>query len=145
MDRNTSIIELKGVGEKTQKLFAKLNLYTVGDLLAFYPRDYENFREPVTIERAGPGEVCAVRAVVAGIPNEKRVRNLHILNVNVSDGTGNLQLTFFNMPFLKKKKTTGETLLLSYRFNIVKMQKIPVAFGHPPTHGSDTRLYGYRS
>lgn len=107
MDRSTSIIELKGVGEKTQKLFAKLNLYTVGDLLTFYPRDYENFREPVTISHASPGEVCAVRAAVAGIPNEKRVRNLHILNVNVSDGTGNLQLTFFNMPFLKKTLKQG--------------------------------------
>lgn len=107
MDRSTSIIELKGVGEKTQKLFAKLNLYTVGDLLTFYPRDYENFHEPVTISHAGPGEVCAVRAAVAGIPNEKRVRNLHILNVNISDGTGNLQLTFFNMPFLKKTLKQG--------------------------------------
>ena len=107
MDRNTPIIELKGVGEKTRQLFARLNLYTVGDLLAFYPRDYENFREPVTINHAGPGEVCAVRAAVAGIPNEKRVRNLHILNVHVSDGTGNLQLTFFNMPFLKKTLRQG--------------------------------------
>ena len=107
MDRNTSVIELKGVGEKTQKLFARLNLYTVGDLLAFYPRDYENFREPVTIDHAAPGEVCAVRAAVTGIPNEKRVRKLHILNVNVSDGTGNLQLTFFNMPFLKKTLRQG--------------------------------------
>jgi len=107
MDRSTPIIELKGVGEKTQKLFAKLNLYTVGDLLAFYPRDYESFREPVTISQAAPGEVCAIRAAVAGIPNEKRVRNLHILNVNVSDGTGNLQITFFNMPFLKKTLRQG--------------------------------------
>ena len=107
MDRNTSIIELKGVGEKTRKLFAKLNLYTVGDLLSFYPRDYENFREPVTISHASPGEVCAVRAAVAGIPNEKRVRNLHILNVNVSDGTGSMQLTFFNMSFLKKTLKQG--------------------------------------
>lgn len=107
MNRSTPIIELKGVGEKTQKLFAKLNLYTVGDLLAFYPRDYDNFREPVPIGSAVRGEVCAVRGAVTGIPNEKRVRNLHILNVNVSDATGNLQLTFFNMPFLKKTLKQG--------------------------------------
>lgn len=107
MNRNTPVLELKGVGEKTQKLFAKLNILTVGDLLAFYPRDYENFRDPVTIGHANAGEVCAVRAAVSGIPNEKRVRKLHILNVNVSDGTGNLQLTFFNMPFLKKTLKQG--------------------------------------
>ncbi len=107
MDRSTPVIELKGVGEKTRKLFEKLNIYTVGDLLSFYPRDYENFREPVTIGHAAPGEACAVRAAVAGIPNEKRVRSLHILNINVSDGTGSMQLTFFNMPFLKKTLRQG--------------------------------------
>lgn len=107
MDRVTPIIELKGVGEKTQKLFAKLEIYTLGDLLSFYPRDYETFRAPVPISQAAPGEVCAIRGAVAGIPNERRVRKLHILNVNVSDGTGNLQLTFFNMPFLKKTLKQG--------------------------------------
>lgn len=130
MDKSTPIIELKGVGEKTRKLFAKLNLYTVGDLLAFYPRDYENFREPVTISHVSSGEVCAVRAAVAGIPNEKRVRNLHILNVNVSDGTGNLQLTFFNMPFLKKTLKQGGfyifrgTIQTRGNFRIMEQPKI---------------------
>lgn len=107
MDRNTSIIELKGIGEKTQKLFRKLNIETVGDLLAAYPRDYEVFHDPVKIRCLTPGETCAVYAVVSGIPNEKKVRKLSILNVHVTDGTGNLQLTFFNMPFLKKVLKQG--------------------------------------
>lgn len=107
MERNTPIIELKGVGEKTRKLFQKLNIETVGDLLTAYPRDYEIFEEPVKISRLTPGETCAVYAAVAGIPNEKRVRKLSILNVNISDGTGSMQLTFFNMPFLKKVLKQG--------------------------------------
>lgn len=107
MERNTPIIELKGVGEKTQKLFQKLDIDTVGDLLTAYPRDYEIFEEPVKISRLTPGETCAVYAAVAGIPNEKRVRKLSILNVNISDGTGSMQLTFFNMPFLKKVLKQG--------------------------------------
>ena len=107
MEQNTPIIELKGVGEKTQKLFQKLGIETVGDLLASCPRDYEIFREPVRINRLTPGEICSVCAAVAGIPNEKKVRKLSILNVNVSDGTGTLQLTFFNMSFLKKALKQG--------------------------------------
>lgn len=107
MERNTPIIELKGVGEKTQKLFQKLDIETVGDLLTAYPRDYEIFEEPVKISRLTPGETCAVYAAVAGIPNEKRVRKLSILNVNISDGTGSMLLTFFNMPFLKKVLKQG--------------------------------------
>lgn len=107
MNRNTPIIEIKGVGEKTQALFRKLDVETVGDLLSRYPRDYEIFREPVKLDRLKVGETCAVYAAVSGIPNEKRVRRLTILNVTVSDGTGQLQLTFFNMPFLKKVLKQG--------------------------------------
>lgn len=107
MDKNTPLIELKGIGEKTQKLFAKLDVRTVGELLRAYPRDYEVFEEPVEIEKAEPGEVCAVRAAVSGIPNEKRMRSLHILNINIADVSGRMQLTFYNMPFLKKTLRQG--------------------------------------
>lgn len=107
MDKNTPITELKGIGEKTRQLFTKLNIQTVGGLLAAYPKDYETFEQPVRINRAAPGEVCAFHAAVSGIPNEKRVRKLHILNVNISDGSGSLTLTFYNMPFLKKTLKQG--------------------------------------
>ena len=107
MDGKSPITELKGIGEKTQKLFGKLNIRTVDELLAAYPKDYELFREPVRIDSAESGKVCAVHAAVAGIPNEKRIRRLSILNVNLSDGSGSLQLTFFNMPFLKKTLRQG--------------------------------------
>lgn len=107
MDRDTPIMELKGVGEKTGKLFGKLDIRTVGELLMAYPRDYEVFGEPVKISRAVSGELCAVRAAVSGIPNERRIRSLSILNVLIADDTGRLQLTFYNMPFLKKTLRQG--------------------------------------
>lgn len=107
MDKDTPMIDLKGVGEKTRKLFAKLEIGTVGNLLEAYPRDYENFARPVEISSAAPGEVCAVYAAVSRIPNEKRVRSLHILNVDIGDGSGSMQLTFYNMPFLKKTLKRG--------------------------------------
>lgn len=107
MNQDTPVIDVKGVGEKTQKLFQKLNIRTVGDLLRSYPRDYEIFGEPVKIAGAVPGEVCAVYAAVSGIPNEKKVRKLTILNVNIADETGIMGLTFFNMPFLKKVLKPG--------------------------------------
>ena len=107
MNRNTSILELKGVGEKTRKLFEKLDIRTVGDLLDHCPRDYEIYEEPMKISQAASGSVCAVYGAVTGIPNERKVRRLHILNVNISDGSGSMQLTFFNMPFLKKVLKQG--------------------------------------
>jgi ATP-dependent DNA helicase RecG len=107
MDYNSPVIEIKGVGEKTCRLFEKLDIHTVGDLLNHFPRDYETFEEPVPIKNAAPGQVNAVYVQVTSIPNLKKVRNLSILNVNVKDDTGIMQLTFFNMPFLKNVLKPG--------------------------------------
>ena len=107
MNDHTPIIDIKGIGEKTQKLFQKLDIFTVGDLLTHYPRDYEIFKEPVLISDAVPGEVCAVRVCVIGIPNLKKIRNLNVLNVTVRDASGGMQLTFFNMPFMKNLLKSG--------------------------------------
>lgn len=107
MNQNTPIIQIKGIGEKAAAYFSKLNIETVGDLLSHYPRDYEHFLPPVPIKDATPGEICALHVTVSGIPNLKKVRNLTILNVNVTDMSGGMQLTFFNMPFLKKVLKPG--------------------------------------
>lgn len=107
MNSTTPITELKGVGEKTAKLFEKLDIRTIGDLIAHYPRDYETFHEPVPVAEAKSGEVCAIYASVTGIPNKKQVRNLSILNVTVRDSSGAMQMTFFNMPFLKNVLKPG--------------------------------------
>lgn len=107
MNCNTPITELKGVGEKTGKLFEKIDIRTVGELLTHYPRDYETFRDPVPIAEAACGEVCAVNVSVVGFPNQKKIRNLTILNVTVKDASGAMQLTFFNMAFLKNVLKPG--------------------------------------
>jgi ATP-dependent DNA helicase RecG len=107
MNENTPIIEVKGVGEKSRALFAKIDVTTAGELISHYPRDYEAFAQPVDIAHAAAGETCAVYVTVAGIPNQKKIRNLVILNVNVRDASGAMQLTFFNMPFLKKTLKPG--------------------------------------
>ena len=107
MNPNTPITEIKGVGEKARALYAKIDVTTVGGLLSHYPKDYETFSLPVQVAGAVPGEICAVHVMVAGIPNQKKVRNLTILNVNVRDESGGMQLTFFNMPFLKKTLKPG--------------------------------------
>ncbi len=107
MNQNTPIIELKGVGEKSKELFSRIDVATVGDLLSHYPRDYETFAPPVPVKETVPGEICAVYCSVAGIPSQKKIRSLTVLNVLVRDISGGLQLTFFNMPFLKKTLKPG--------------------------------------
>ncbi len=99
---------IKGVGEKTAALFGRINVFTVEDLIGHYPRDYETYDAPVSIREASPGSVQAVYGQITAIPNVKKVRNLSILNVILKDDKGDsIQLTFFNMPFLKKVLKPG--------------------------------------
>lgn len=99
---------IKGVGEKTAALFGKINVFTVEDLIGHYPRDYETYDAPVSIREASPGSVQAIYGQITSIPNMKKVRNLSILNAILKDGSNDsIQLTFFNMPFLKKVLKPG--------------------------------------
>lgn len=99
---------IKGVGEKTAALFGKINVFTVEDLIGHYPRDYETYDAPVSIREASPGSVQTIYGQITAIPNVKKVRNLSILNAILKDGSNDsIQLTFFNMPFLKKVLKPG--------------------------------------
>ena len=111
MNLQSDITTIKGVGEKSATLFRKLHIETVRDLLFFFPRDYETFQEPVAIADAQVGELSTIRGIITGQPLVKQVRNLKILTVTVRDATGNMQLTFFNMPFLKNTLKTGQFYL----------------------------------
>ena len=52
MDRNSAISEVKGIGAKTEELFHKLGVYTVGDILLHYPRTYVRFPEAKQVNEA---------------------------------------------------------------------------------------------
>ncbi len=101
MDSNTGITEIKGVGEKTAKLFRKVGIQTVGDLLHSYPRDYEDFKEPLAISDCRAGELCSVRACLVGNISAKKVRSLTVLNFVIRDAGGEISMTYFNMPYVK--------------------------------------------
>lgn len=107
MEANDKITVIKGIGEKTEKLFLKLGIETVQDLLEHYPRGYEEFERPVPISTATEGVTIAIEASTVATPKIKKVRNLQIVNAAVKDTTGTLQLTWFNMPFLQKTLHSG--------------------------------------
>ncbi len=107
MDLRTPLTEIKGIGEKTAKLFAKLQIYRIGDLLAHYPRNYQTFQTPVLLREAPIGELCSVQAVITGQAGLRHVRNLSILAFRAQDESAAMQITFFNMPYLKSTLKPG--------------------------------------
>ena len=62
MNDKTPLRELKGVGEKTEKLFQKIGITTAEELLRYYPRTYDIYEEPVEIASAGGGQTVSIRA-----------------------------------------------------------------------------------
>lgn len=107
MDLTTNIQSIKGVGEKSAALFAKLNIYTVQDLLRFYPRGYETFDAPVDISGAVGDKIQSFYLRITKSATVKKVRNLTILNFTGADNTGTVTLTFFNMAYLKNTLKPG--------------------------------------
>ncbi|MBQ7918848.1 MAG: ATP-dependent DNA helicase RecG [Lachnospiraceae bacterium] len=103
------ITQLKGVGDKTAKLFQKLHIETVEQLLHHFPRDYETFKRPVSIAEAYVGQMHSVCAKISGTVSIKKVRNLTIVNVIIKDASGAMTLTFFNQPYLKNVLKSGAT------------------------------------
>lgn len=111
MNEAAPIRTLRGIGEKTEKLFEKLGVRTLGDLLAYYPREYDIFCAPVSIGEARDQEKVAVTGVVTGSVEVRRVRNLTIASTVISDLTGRCRLTWFNMPFIRNILTRGGTFV----------------------------------
>lgn len=99
---------LKGVGEKTAALFEKLHVYTAEELVSYYPRDYEQFQEPVPLDKASVEEIAAVEGRLAGNVATRHVRGLSITTFEVSCEGGALYMTYFNMPYLKNSLKRGQ-------------------------------------
>ncbi len=99
---------LKGVGEKTAALFEKLHVYTAEELVSYYPRDYEQFSDPVPLEQAPVEEITAVEGRLSGNVATRHVRGLSITTFEVSCEGGRLHMTYFNMPYLKNSLKRGQ-------------------------------------
>lgn len=104
--------KLKGIGEKTEKLFYRAGVETVEDLLKYYPRYYDVFEEPVLIRNIECDKTQAIKATVVREVTVKRVKNLQVVNGYLRDDEGNaIKATWFNAPYLKGKLQIGSVFV----------------------------------
>lgn len=115
MTEGTPIREIKGIGEKTEKLFEKLNIYTAGDLLRYYPRGYDVYEEPVPVSEVEEGKVCTVTGAIFGRVQVAGNRRLPVTTLHVRDLTGTLKAVWFRMPFLRNTFSGGGAVTLRGR------------------------------
>ena len=105
---------LKGVGDKYARTLEKLGLHNLGDVLTFYPRRYDDFSQMKPINRLEYGD----EVTIIGTVWESHVRKIRggqssITSTIVGDGTGTIECSFFNQPWLAQKLTTGLQVALS--------------------------------
>lgn len=115
-----SLRTLKGVGEKTEKLFWKVGIYDTDDLLHYYPRNYDEYETPVDIAELKEGTVQAVSAAVCSGVYVNSVKGRQIISVNIADQSGKFPVVWFNLPYLKKTLRKGSWFV--FRGRIVRKQ-----------------------
>lgn len=101
MKSNTNIQYLKGIGEARAKLFSKLGIETLEDLLFHFPRSLEDRREIKAISDLMDGETVCVCGSLAGEVKSYRARGrMSVTQAMVTDGTSLMRITWFNAPYI---------------------------------------------
>ena len=109
-DLTTDVRYIKGIGEQRAKALSKLHIATLRDLIAYFPRAYEDRRTFCKIKDIPHGENVCVEAMVASTPVLSRIRKgLELVKVRAVDETGTLEITFFNQAYMKDSLHRGET------------------------------------
>ena len=111
MEKQESIRNLKGIGEKTEKLFHILGIDTIQDLLDYYPREYEQYRIPVSVSMVQAGKKIAVLGKITQSISLRNTGRLTLVTATLKEAGRELQLTWYNMAFLKKTLVFGGTYI----------------------------------
>ena len=107
---STNVRYIKGVGEQRAKALARLGVRTLGDLLNYFPRAYEDRTAVRPIAELALDETACVRAMVAAEPRLTRVRRgLDLVKLRIVDESGSADVTFFNQSYVRDQLVPGES------------------------------------
>ena len=109
IDLNKEVQFVKGVGPNRVKLLNKLNIYTLKDLITYFPRNHEDRSIAKKISECVDGETVLIKATALTKITEIRARRLSIYRLVVNDESSSCVITWFNQKYLKDKFKVGET------------------------------------
>ena len=117
-DIKTPVSSISGIGPQLTKALAKVNVFTVGDLLLYFPRDYEDRTRKVTFREqvSNYGKVHTVAQVIAH--EWFGYGKMKTLKIIVNDGTGSAELICFNRAFLEKSLIPGTIITVTGKFEV---------------------------
>ncbi len=112
MELTTPIRGVKGIGEKTEQLFQKMGVYTVGDILLRFPREYIRFPDPAEISEAAAGKKQAVILRVDAPVIVKRTRSMPLAIASGVHNSRKMEFLWFRMPYVRNTLIKGQTFIL---------------------------------
>lgn len=128
MNETARISTLKGIGEKTEKIFQKAGIYTIGDLIRYFPRGYDVYEEPVPISELEEGKTMTVTGSVYGRIQVGGSPKMQITTVYLKDISGTLKVIWFRMPFLRN--TLAKAGAITLRGRVIR-KKEGLVMEHP--------------
>ena len=104
---------IKGVGEKRAKLFNKLGVFSLDDLIHYYPRKYQDWSKTTTVAQAQDNELVTIKATMITPVKESLIRKgLTLYKCNFTDGQSIIHVTIFNNKYLAKALRTFDDYIL---------------------------------
>ena len=117
-NRDKSVEYIKGIGEKRAQALARLGIFTLGDLISYFPRAYEDRTVLYSIADAPTARPVCVRAMAADRPTTAHIRkNLDLTKLRVVDERSSMEITFFNQPYLRSSLEKGQSYIFYGRVN----------------------------
>lgn len=98
MKLSDKVVFLKGVGPESAKKLESAKIFTISDLLNYWPRAYEDYSTVLQIKSVRPGPIT-IKAKIESVVSKYSRRGLHLTDATATDETGSLHLTWFNQPY----------------------------------------------
>lgn len=114
------LLNIKGIGPKTEQYFNNIDIYDAKDLLYYFPRDYEAYEEPIKVINIEVGKLSTIKALVVTHPSTFRKGKLSITWCWLDDGTGRIRAYWFNLPFVNKTLSVGKSFIFRGKASEVK-------------------------
>ena len=109
---NKDIQYVKGIGPKKASKLNKLGIFTINDLIYYFPRQYEDRNKLKKICQLEDKEKATIRAIISSIETSTPRKGLSITKLSVRDETGFAKLVFFNQDYIVKSFKSGDTILV---------------------------------
>lgn len=110
--------DIKGIGPKTLKLFQNLNIFTIQDLITYYPYKYKLYH-PVTLDNYEENTEVLINGYVASDAKIYYIkRNLNKISFRLNNGTKLINVTIFNRPFIKQHLLLNKYISVIGKYNV---------------------------